>query len=165
MCVEENQICLAWFRSRLSHHWRTMGIPKMWSVTSERLCNARGAQHQPELLSSGAFNRQMTLYIPVWGPLLGPLGHLWGLLGRSWEVLGASQGPLGDLLWGLGYLLGGLWGLLGDLRRTLRASWAIFGASLGFFVQSLASLGGSLGPSGSHLGAKTYPKGFPEQAE
>ena len=63
MCVEENQICLAWFRSRLSHHWRTMGIPKMWSVTSERLCNARGAQHQPELLSSGAFNRQITLFI------------------------------------------------------------------------------------------------------
>ena len=101
---------------------------------------------------------------PVWGPLWGPLGHLWGLLGRSWEVLGASQGPLGDLLWGLGDLLGGLWGLLGDLRRTLGASWAIFGASLRFFVQSLASLGGSLGP-GNHLGAKTYPKGFPEQAE
>ena len=35
----------------------------MWSVTSERLCNARGAQHQPELLSSGAFNRQITLFI------------------------------------------------------------------------------------------------------
>ena len=144
MCVEENQICLAWFRSRLSHHWRTMGIPKMWSVTSERLCNARGAQHQPELLSSGAFNRQITLYIylhrsPVWGPLLGPLGHLWGLLGRSWEVLGASQGPLGDLLGGLGDLLGGLWGLLGT-------SWGIFGASWGILGGLWEPLGQSLGP-------------------
>ena len=104
-----------------------MGIPKMWSVTSERLCNARGAQHQPELLSSGAFNRQITLDIylhrsPVWGPLLGPLGHLWGLgevLGGLGGLSGTSLGPLG----GLGDLLGGLWGFLG-------VSWSIFGVSL-----------------------------------